>query len=47
LAFLRIFAGNAETLGFDSIWTPEHHFTEYTMTPNVAQLLTYLAGRTK
>jgi alkanesulfonate monooxygenase SsuD/methylene tetrahydromethanopterin reductase-like flavin-dependent oxidoreductase (luciferase family) len=40
-------ADMAESLGFDSIWTPEHHFTEYTMTPNVAQLLTYLAGRTQ
>lgn len=37
----------AEPLGFDSIWAPEHHFTEYTMTPNVAQFLTYMAGRTK
>lgn len=37
----------AESLGFDSIWAPEHHFTDYTMTPNVAQLLTYLAGRTQ
>jgi alkanesulfonate monooxygenase SsuD/methylene tetrahydromethanopterin reductase-like flavin-dependent oxidoreductase (luciferase family) len=37
----------AEPLGFDSIWIPEHHFTDYTMTPNVAQLLTYLAGRTQ
>jgi alkanesulfonate monooxygenase SsuD/methylene tetrahydromethanopterin reductase-like flavin-dependent oxidoreductase (luciferase family) len=40
-------ADMAESLGFDSTWTPEHHFTEYTMTPNVAQLLTYLAGRTQ
>ena len=37
----------AEPLGFDSIWVPEHHFTEYTMTPNVAQFLTYMAGRTQ
>lgn len=36
----------AEPLGFDSIWGAEHHFDEYTMCPNVAQLLTYMAGRT-
>lgn len=36
----------AEPLGFDSIWAAEHHFTEYTMCPNVAQFLTYMAGRT-
>ena len=37
----------AEPLGFESIWEPEHHFTEYEMTPNVLQFLTYMAGRTK
>ncbi len=37
----------AEPLGFDSIWAAEHHFTEYTMCPNVAQFLTYMAGRTQ
>jgi alkanesulfonate monooxygenase SsuD/methylene tetrahydromethanopterin reductase-like flavin-dependent oxidoreductase (luciferase family) len=37
----------AEPLGFDSIWAAEHHFTQYTMCPNVAQFLTYIAGRTK
>jgi alkanesulfonate monooxygenase SsuD/methylene tetrahydromethanopterin reductase-like flavin-dependent oxidoreductase (luciferase family) len=37
----------AEPLGFDSVWGAEHHFDEYTMCPNVAQLLTYVAGRTK
>jgi alkanesulfonate monooxygenase SsuD/methylene tetrahydromethanopterin reductase-like flavin-dependent oxidoreductase (luciferase family) len=37
----------AEPLGYESIWTAEHHFTDYTMCPNPAQLLTYLAGRTK
>ena len=36
----------AEPLGFDSIWSVEHHFTDYTMVPDVLQLLTYLAGRT-
>lgn len=37
----------AEPLGFESIWEPEHHFTDYEMTPNVLQFLTYMAGRTK
>src|SRR5205823_14604422 len=34
-------------LGFDSIWGVEHHFTDYTMCPDVLQYLTYFAGRTK
>lgn len=36
----------AEPLGFDSIWTVEHHFTDYTMCPDPVQFLTYMAGRT-
>ena len=40
-------ADRAEALGFDSIWAAEHHFSGYTMCPNVAQFLTYMAGRTK
>jgi alkanesulfonate monooxygenase SsuD/methylene tetrahydromethanopterin reductase-like flavin-dependent oxidoreductase (luciferase family) len=40
-------ADSAEPLGFDSIWSAEHHFTPYTMCPNVAQFLTYMAGRTR
>ncbi|MPZ23618.1 MAG: LLM class flavin-dependent oxidoreductase [Dehalococcoidia bacterium] len=36
----------AEPLGFESIWGVEHHFTGYTMSPNVLQFLTYMAGRT-
>lgn len=43
---LRI-ADSAETLGFDSVWSAEHHFNGYTMCPNVAQFLTYMAGRTR
>lgn len=39
-------ADMAEPLGFDSVWAAEHHFDHYTMCPNVAQMLTYLAGRT-
>src|SRR5438876_411036 len=37
----------AEPLGFDSIWGVEHHFTDYTMCPDVLEFLTYMAGRTK
>jgi alkanesulfonate monooxygenase SsuD/methylene tetrahydromethanopterin reductase-like flavin-dependent oxidoreductase (luciferase family) len=37
----------AEPLGFESIWGVEHHFTEYTMCPDVLQYLTYFAGRTE
>jgi len=36
----------AEPLGFDSVWSAEHHFDGYTMCPNVTQFLTYVAGRT-
>ena len=37
----------AEPLGFDSIWAVEHHFSPYTMIPDVTQFLSYLCGRTK
>ncbi|HYL59239.1 MAG TPA: LLM class flavin-dependent oxidoreductase [Candidatus Acidoferrales bacterium] len=36
-----------EPLGFDSLWSVEHHFDDYTMCPDVLQFLTYYAGRTK
>jgi alkanesulfonate monooxygenase SsuD/methylene tetrahydromethanopterin reductase-like flavin-dependent oxidoreductase (luciferase family) len=35
----------AVELGFESIWTVEHHFTDYLLSPDPVQLLTYLAGR--
>ena len=37
----------AEPLGFDSIWSVEHHFDDYTMCPDPVQFLTYMAGRTR
>ncbi len=40
-------ARQAEPLGFDSVWSVEHHFTDYTMCPNVFQFLTYMAGCTE
>ena len=35
----------AESLGFQSIWGVEHHFTDYTMCPDVLQMLAYFAGK--
>jgi alkanesulfonate monooxygenase SsuD/methylene tetrahydromethanopterin reductase-like flavin-dependent oxidoreductase (luciferase family) len=37
----------AEPLGFQSVWGVEHHFTDYTMCPDVLQYLTWIAARTK
>ena len=37
----------AEPLGFDSVWSIEHHFDDYTMCPDVLQFLSYMAGKTK
>jgi len=37
----------AEELGFDSAWITEHHFTDYSISPNPLMYLAYLAGRTK
>jgi len=39
-------AGMAEPLGFDSLWSLEHHFTGYSMIPNPVQFLTYFAAHT-
>lgn len=36
-----------ESLGFESLWTVEHHFTDYIMCPDPVQFLTYHAGRTE
>ncbi len=43
----RALARMAEPLGFESIWTVEHHFTDYTMCPDPLQFLTYMAGCTE
>ena len=37
----------AEPLGFQSVWSVEHHFTDYTMCPDVVQFLSYMAGKSK
>jgi alkanesulfonate monooxygenase SsuD/methylene tetrahydromethanopterin reductase-like flavin-dependent oxidoreductase (luciferase family) len=34
----------AEPLGFDSVWSTEHHVTGYQMCPDVLQFLSYMAG---
>ena len=40
-------ADMAEPLGFESLWSLEHHFTGYSMIPNPVQFLTYYAARTR
>jgi alkanesulfonate monooxygenase SsuD/methylene tetrahydromethanopterin reductase-like flavin-dependent oxidoreductase (luciferase family) len=40
-------AVEAESLGFDSVWTVEHHFAPYTMITNPLQVLSYLAAKTE
>ncbi|GAA4232783.1 alkanesulfonate monooxygenase SsuD/methylene tetrahydromethanopterin reductase-like flavin-dependent oxidoreductase (luciferase family) [Streptosporangium album] len=42
---LRI-AELTEELGYDALWSVEHHVTPYQMAPNPLQFLTYMAGRT-
>jgi alkanesulfonate monooxygenase SsuD/methylene tetrahydromethanopterin reductase-like flavin-dependent oxidoreductase (luciferase family) len=36
----------AEELGFDSLWSAEHHFDDYSMCPDNMQVMAYFAGRT-
>jgi len=48
--FMREELGNceaAEARGFDSVWVTEHHFDNYSLSPDVCQLLSYVAGKTK
>ena len=35
----------AVELGFESIWTVEHHFTDYLLCPDPLQLLTWVGAR--
>ena len=37
----------ADELGFDSVWITEHHFSDYSISPNPLFYLAHLAGRTK
>jgi alkanesulfonate monooxygenase SsuD/methylene tetrahydromethanopterin reductase-like flavin-dependent oxidoreductase (luciferase family) len=41
------FAEMVEDLGFDDLWTVEHHFSPYAQTTNTLQYLAYIAGKTK
>ncbi len=36
----------AEKYGFDSVWSAEHHFDDYSMCPDNLQIMSYLAART-
>lgn len=40
------FGVTAEKLGFDSVWSAEHHFDDYSMCPDNLQIMSYLAART-
>ena len=37
-------ARQAADLGFDALWSAEHHFFDYSFCPDNLQLMTYLAG---
>src|ERR1700750_1318832 len=37
-------APQAPALGFDALWSAEHHFFDYSFCPDNLQLMTYLAG---
>jgi alkanesulfonate monooxygenase SsuD/methylene tetrahydromethanopterin reductase-like flavin-dependent oxidoreductase (luciferase family) len=40
-------AAQAEDAGFDSVWTSEHHFSEYQLTSQPLMFLSWVAGQTK
>ena len=40
-------AARAEEAGFDSVWSSEHHFTDYQMTSQMLMFLAWVAGQTK
>ncbi|MGH7805960.1 MAG: LLM class flavin-dependent oxidoreductase [Candidatus Binatia bacterium] len=40
-------AALAEPLGYDSLWTVEHHFDDYCLAPDPFQILTWFAARTE
>jgi alkanesulfonate monooxygenase SsuD/methylene tetrahydromethanopterin reductase-like flavin-dependent oxidoreductase (luciferase family) len=40
-------ASLAEPLGFDSVWSVEHHFTDYSMCVDPLLFLSFMAGRTQ
>jgi alkanesulfonate monooxygenase SsuD/methylene tetrahydromethanopterin reductase-like flavin-dependent oxidoreductase (luciferase family) len=40
-------AARAEEAGFDSVWTSEHHFSDYQLTSQMLMFLSWVAGQTK
>jgi alkanesulfonate monooxygenase SsuD/methylene tetrahydromethanopterin reductase-like flavin-dependent oxidoreductase (luciferase family) len=48
--YMREEIGNcvrSEELGFESVWVTEHHFDDYSVSPDPCQILSFIAGRTK
>jgi alkanesulfonate monooxygenase SsuD/methylene tetrahydromethanopterin reductase-like flavin-dependent oxidoreductase (luciferase family) len=39
-------AARAEDVGFDSVWTSEHHFSDYQLTSQMLMFLSWVAGQT-
>ena len=40
------FAARAEAAGFDSVWSSEHHFTDYQLTSQQSMVLSWVAAQT-
>jgi alkanesulfonate monooxygenase SsuD/methylene tetrahydromethanopterin reductase-like flavin-dependent oxidoreductase (luciferase family) len=40
-------AARAEAVGFDSVWTSEHHFSDYQLTSQMLMFLAWVAGQTQ
>jgi alkanesulfonate monooxygenase SsuD/methylene tetrahydromethanopterin reductase-like flavin-dependent oxidoreductase (luciferase family) len=40
-------AARAEDVGFDSVWSSEHHFSDYQLTAQMLMFLAWVAGQTK
>lgn len=40
------FAARAEVAGFDSVWSSEHHFTDYQLTSQQSMVLSWVAAQT-
>src|SRR5918911_1715165 len=40
------FAARAEEAGFDSVWSSEHHFTDYQLTSQQSMVLSWVAAQT-
>ena len=41
-----VLAARAEEVGFDSVWTSEHHFSDYQLTSQQLMFLAWVAGQT-